>query len=102
MGIEVSLRRANSEEKRIHAISQELAAASECPTRTPWRGEAEPGEGDDSLLSLQFCESKTGARKRRVGVFEGHINFRDPEEFLEKKLHSGQATGEQKKHNPER
>jgi len=36
-GIEVNERRANSEEKRIHAISQKLASASERPTRTPWR-----------------------------------------------------------------
>ena len=36
-GFEESLRRANSEEKRIHTLKQKLAAAGEWPTRTPWR-----------------------------------------------------------------
>jgi len=50
-GLEVSWRRANSEEKRIHAISQKLASASEggesCQAR-----QADVAELEDGSLYL--------------------------------------------------
>jgi hypothetical protein len=56
-GVEVSERRANSEEKRLTSLKfLEIASASEWPTRAPWRPAegGEPGEGANSHLQHQI------------------------------------------------